>query len=474
MSGIQYLSLNNPPLGGVSLLTLGGEAITAQLGPAQGLSPQSPAVLQGSIFIDPANSTGVASDGNPGSSTLPLKTWAGLLNIWGTAWPVFTLNTTVTFLSSHIDNSDPVIVHALCTKGAIFAIMGTTPTVTTSGVILAGTVAKNRAAGSNALLQTNLGATGTTSQLVQNTTHPSRAWTFAAQGANVFSMSQPFVLNNTAPAATAPAEVDGWVNGDTVNLLSPISINVAVFDCWVIDPNVGFTNTGQLLQCRVLDPLGVGSSPIVLNNVVCSEVDIQRVVTGISSAFNPNTQQIAFVSCILDGGIQIFGAGLSFIGGIGPGAAAVLKNMFGCAGNMDGDHISNGYNIVGAASLALGLVFVNTSNTCTNSNLLLQNVAYGSHVLYGRSATLGQWVLNGESRLFNSSGTFTAAITGPQMTGGIPLNNLTNAVSHTNAAPDVLNGNITTSVANLDAAAGAAGFGGKAIRWAGAQISNEG
>ena len=64
----------------------------------------------------------------------------------------------------------------------------------------------------------------------------------------------------------------------------------------------------------------------------------------------------------------------------------------------------------------------------------------------------------------------TATLEFPSAGFTLNINGATTADSHTGAAPDVLNGGITVNPANIDAAAGAAGFGGEAFVLAGSAL----
>lgn len=79
-------------------------------------------------YIDPANTTGCAADTNTctsatcaGAGTGPCATYAEIVvHRWGTTAPTLAQNTTVSFLSSHSDNSDPVILAPILKNAAIF------------------------------------------------------------------------------------------------------------------------------------------------------------------------------------------------------------------------------------------------------------------------------------------------------------------------------------------------------------------
>lgn len=77
-------------------------------------------------FIDPANSTGAASDSNTCTSvTKPCLTYAGVVQIWGgTTSPRLRQNTTITFLSSQWNDGDPVDVTPYVENGATVTLQG--------------------------------------------------------------------------------------------------------------------------------------------------------------------------------------------------------------------------------------------------------------------------------------------------------------------------------------------------------------
>lgn len=140
--------------------------------------------------------------------------------------PRFQQTTTLEQDASDTDNTDPIYSCGANEKGGSLVIKGGTPTVITSGVVLAGVTAKNRTLGANSPLIATLGATAAVGQMVINTTagKSSRAWVVRSLGANSFELSQPLAPASLATPSAAPAEVDTWANTDTVNLVAPIQV----------------------------------------------------------------------------------------------------------------------------------------------------------------------------------------------------------------------------------------------------------
>jgi hypothetical protein len=462
------MQTSNLPVGQqVALLKTDGTSLLAQVvfGATAGLAPQ-PAALTGTIIIDPQNVSGVASDSNPPTATVAtftgpvFKSWAGLVAQWGTIAPVLNANTTIVFVSSHTDNTDPVVFWPIIGAAATVIIQGAAPTVVTAGVVLAGTTAKNRTAGANSLLITTLGATAAAGQLIENTTHASRAWAYKALGGNSFSITQPLVKTLGVPGTLAPAEVDTWANGDTVNLLTPIAINLVEFTPTLVDAAL---NKALVFQCTILDPLGVGTGECVVGeSVQLQEVRCQRFLCMLASFAS---QEVVNVDSA--GGTQQVGGTNSapfFIGG-----CVRATSVFAAASYpaFDGDIILGGACVFfGGASF--GLVFLDAGAKMNGGILIGQNIAYGAHVIYGSGANTIN--MQGTSHFGLSGSNFTATFTAPGLVTGIQLNGAATGSSITGAG--AINQGITTTPAHLDAAAGAAGFGSNAFNFGGASCSN--
>ncbi|HVM67091.1 MAG TPA: hypothetical protein VMU14_19640, partial [Acidimicrobiales bacterium] len=102
-------SLDAAPPSGFGGIALSNDvaSVYAQL---SALDPgETTSLLQGTLYVDPQNSTGNASAVGPGTLTHPFSTWAALVAAWGGLEAVYTANTTVIFLSNSPSNgSDPV------------------------------------------------------------------------------------------------------------------------------------------------------------------------------------------------------------------------------------------------------------------------------------------------------------------------------------------------------------------------------
>jgi hypothetical protein len=447
---------------------------------ASNVNPLSPAGLQGNIIVDPQNSTLVAtSTGNRTATVNGLtgpvfSTYRNVASAWGTVSPFINAATNLVWASPHLDNTDPVVWLPLVQGSVPISIQGGPPTVVASNVSLANTTAKNRTAGANSFLQENIGASGAVAQLVRNTTTGkiSRSWVYRNVAGTTFIMTQPFVPLSVG-GTFVPAQVNTWGNGDTVDLLNPIAINLVRFSPTFLDWTAGNASKAYVYQCRVLDPSGTPSTEAFYmgGGVRCYEVDVQRRVFGDMSPGTDSLGQI-FANCSMRGQLTMAGTIVVIGGCVSNGGD--LTDLFQTS-IFDGDVIIGSPFGVGQAGLVFdgaplfGLVGSEAGLQAQFGEPQFATSLYGSHVLYGVSGSLQ---IFGSTHAF-FGGTATGAFTSASDIAGIQLNGATNAVSHTNAQPDVLNGNVTTSVSNIDAGAGVNGFGGKAQHYAGASISNE-
>lgn len=427
-------------------------------------------------FVDPQNTSTTASDQNDCvTSATACRTYQEIsVHRWGclgnpSVCPRLRQSTSVTFLSSHTNNSDPVYFTPGIEAAALVSIQGTAPTVVASGVVLAGTTAKSTVAGANSLLITNLGASGAIQLLVENTTalKSSRAWAYKSLGGNSFDMTQPFV-KTTVGGTPFPAEVNTWANTDTVNLLRPVAVNIVEFNPITADTGA-FANQAFLYQLRIFDPTGAGNDTVQIgDNVNLYEVTSDRIV---SSNSNFATASANLVNVYNNGGLMWQTGFLNVIGGCTAAAGVIFNQVITGQPFFDGDYI-NGTAMSLSSGASFGQVFLDSNVALASGQLSVSTIFYSSGVVYGSSGK--NLVLQGSSRLAypSGAGAAVAAFTAPQPIIGILVNGSATAYSVNTGAGAVWNGGISTTPSHLDAAQGAAGFGGKAIGVGGASIAN--
>lgn len=244
-------------------------------------------------WIDPGNSSGCASDNNTGTSatcvtgtnTGPLLTWGNLqVQKWGCrgnpiGCPRLRQNTTITFLSSQSGNTDPIVNLPQLEAGAWEAIVGNLGVAQTlTSTTLASVTAKNRA--TPQLLQAAFSGSAldggsytpavsqTSSQLIVNTTHPSRAWLNAQVSGSTYSVSQPLAAIAAGAYASTATEVDTWANSDAVTIYQPVSLNIVRVQPTVADNNASISTAVYLQTFSQLDPQGAGYDPSYIGSRV--------------------------------------------------------------------------------------------------------------------------------------------------------------------------------------------------------------
>lgn len=445
-----------------------------------GITP-SPAWSTPAWFIDPV----AGNDSNAGTSSAhPLKTWLELIRRYGTYSPTFRTTVTITFLSSQADNSDPVILSPVLANGASLILQGllNASTQVATGV-LAGVVARNQATGQ--LLEADLGASATKGLFLVNATHPGRAFVYTNVAGNVWKLGQSVLAVGALPLASNNlTEVNTFANGDAFTLFRLTGINVVLlFPTYADTDPVSFGNMVYLRNLQINDPAGIAFDPFTTNNYVqLIECLCERTMEEEITAGNVEIPSACLNSYLIGG---YFGGGNGSLVGNGTGTQFSLRQFYACilgdaaesfqlnfAGAVfDFDTIIAGcaFNDVGFMNGVLSTAFLDTGVTLQMSGTPIVGANVLGPVVWGAGTINGM----GSTRIKYPSGV-GAAVATFKNAGGITLNSATTATSHTGAAPDVLNSGITITPAHLDAAAGAAGFGGDAFVLGGASISNGG
>lgn len=408
-------------------------------------------------FVDPQNSSGLASDANDGTTNVtPLLTYAELVNRWGgtdPSFPASLVTLSITFMSAHTDDSDPVVFNATSKGALVPQIKANAGTVVVAGA-LAGVTAKNRTAGANSSLIATLPAGAAVGQMVVNTTRGnSRAWVKKSLGAGSFELSQPFSPQTIPTGQVAPTEVDTWANTDAIQCITPIAVNLVSlsFLSNVLDGPAD--NNLYLYNLTGFDPNGAGNSfgffGIGLAVVECT---LQRFLNTAPQIANGNAFSNFYSNTAFAGGGVFFGGNTTLLGGcsIGPFGLSFLEGEGAIDGDFAFEAAGSGFR---GGTWFLGLVWMGASlNVDGNAYVSFSTQFYASHVVYGRAAvTLN---LKSASYVVMASGTWAAGWTAPTLVTGVTANGGTTAQTHTNASPDVVTSGVTTSVANLDAASG--------------------
>jgi hypothetical protein len=407
-------------------------------------------------FIDPVS----GSDSNSGkTSGSAFKTFRQLLNTWGTNAPVLAQATTITFLSSQPDNTDPVVLRpTLVDPGALFLNGTLLPVSWGSSTLGAVTAASNTAPLGVNLNQAASAAVG---YLLDNTTHPSRCWVDSA-AVNVATITNP-MLKAVIPTAatllpTSGQGVAGTAMTDSFTIKKPVQVYVVDFSPTVAAGPASFNGPqATMSQIWVPDTGGAGASQCTLNdNVWLQECRIDSFVRYQAIALN-NGNPYGMYNCWCSGGGLFIGSQHT------AGAIGTLANFNQWFDScfLDGGILTSGQNNFQSTggqkgSNILGLVYLlgGVTHQVNSGLVIVKSSGYG----FGLKGSFGFNVNPGATLGYKTSAatTFLGTTT-------LKINGDTTAWSVTTAQPSVWNGGITINVANLDAAVGAAGFGGFAV-----------
>lgn len=416
---------------------------------------------QAAWYIDPQNRTGLADDRNDGATpSTPVQTWnGGVANKLGCLDPVLPQFTTFNFMSgSPTDGSDPVIFRPILANksGLKFACTLDSHNLVASGTLGSVTV-KNRTTGQ--VLQADLGASAAVDQIVVNTTvgKSSRAIVQKLVSGTVYQITQPQTISDNWPVSGGdPSPVDTWANGDTFQLYAPDMVDfsdvrpvVAEFDNLLANEFTIFLTLG------VLNPAGSLLGPVYLGDTMAAIHCVFKRRPVISEA--ALARNAIFWGCSLGQGmrggnldIQLAGNAVWIMGGYVGGMQAI-------GAYLDQDVIltSVGSRLLGGQ---LGSVCVDSGAILKIQEEVVLTAGYGGALLWGKGTTDVK-----AGSLFLSGVTAVASLLQPGAGGAITLNGQANAFSATLANPSVVNGAVPLTPAHIDAAAGAAGFGGNAF-----------
>src|SRR5579875_459602 len=414
-------------------------------------------------YLDPANASGCASDANSGTSQTcaggigPLSTYGELsVHRWGclgnaNECPRLRQNTTLTFLSSQSGNSDPIYFRPALENSAM-PIIQCQLTQSAAGTL--GTVTARNISGGTLLKTTFTVTSGAiaANQLIVNSTHTSRAWTYS-NNAGTWSMSQPM-----APYASGTSdpdtEVNTWANGDSFTAYNPTSINLVDAEPVIADFNPStFGNLLFVQQCNVLDPGGVGDDPLFVNQYVSIvESSVQRYVRMQSPT--PSDADTDLANDTLIGGILSAGppsvdsTKASFVtpqhvvAGILGGSGAFASNV--SAGILYSDIIIAPSQVPLTTAGIIGDAYVDTGEVVE---------VFGPQQVQDRYWGPGIVNVIGSGRLYYPSGSGEAALVF-QNTGGLQLNGQTlGCVAKPSSS--TITCNTTVSATNLDTNLGA-------------------
>lgn len=313
-------------------------------------------------YLDPANSTGCASNSNNCTSATCAGAGKGpcvlanevIVHRWGTS-PTLTQNTQFHLLSAETVGQENVVVDLVVAGGVNFGIVGT-PALVAGPFALGAVTPKNRPAGT--LLQAAGFPAGAVGQLVVNSSKGNSHARIYKIAAGVATLSQPLTPLTFADASSFPSsigsEVDTWSAGDLVSVFSVPVFNLKELQVRGGDSTTTFSGGATWVQnVEISDASGaIGDSVFMLRSsdnipfLVDSTVDPycgtdRDVFNGVDQKF--------IVDSVLNGGLALQGGTMA--GGFSAGFGVGLADY----GNLDMDTIvTQTFNGPGSGSLGVG------------------------------------------------------------------------------------------------------------------------
>lgn len=395
-------------------------------------------------WVDPANSTGCASDRNNcvsatcgGAGVGPCLDYSQIVSRWGTDGPRLPQTTTITLLSNQSLGVDPITFSGTLLNGSNLIFTGPLTHLPGPGAGAPTTMVldqtKNRTlpatgAPGGGLLQVTFNAPVTPGVLVENTTagKSSRAFVYSVTGGNVAVMTQP-IASPGAPltAPFTPAEVDTWATGDSVAGVQLVSVNVAAIHAsGGQQSSSAFPLTGamvQLVGLHVLDLSGTpgssGLSPSDTDSaVILSDSWVEPVLQQGTTSFDIQTS-VEVADCYCAGGAFLGVEADFYAGAVPPSAADSLALGPGSA--VDGDAIAGGGLFTLGTPALVATVAIPPGQSAfvdPNGAIYLETLFTGANAMWG-NFTLS--FFGGAGIFLSSSGVptwastlFTSSITG--------------------------------------------------------------
>lgn len=407
-------------------------------------------------YISPAT----GNNANTGLLGSPLATKAEVARRMGTWSPCLNgITVTIHYLDSDTNLNDPSLFAPFCINGSYFIQTSPLPAATFTGTLNVVT-AKNTA--TNTILSSSFnvttGAVAANMMLVNTTRGNSRAFAQRNKGAGVWQISQPltpYVLN-TFPG---PTENNAWATTDNIIGYTLTNVNIPKQDGTTLEFDGAFGNSNLIYQLNIWSSGAIDSfvmraeaQPFVVEcscvrNMACNGAITQAAI----QLQNVAVTGTAFMNSSATNGIFVFGG-------------------YFAAGSITGVSFAN------STILTSGIV-IQQSNSMVSFAIDTGVVAtlYGNVVLpaAGSGRIYGPGTLNVAGQLTFGAGQ-SAVNQLPVAT--LQLNGKTTAYSNVTAGGAGSGGittahNLNLTAANLDAAAGAAGFGGSAYG-AGCAITN--
>ncbi len=414
------------------------------------------AQAQTAWFVDPQNVSGTASDENTGlDATHAILTKAEMMRRWGYTWSpdLDGIIVNVQYLSADTlgDGSghDPGLFTPNLKRGAQLRHFAALPAAGFTGTINVATP-KSRAGNQalNCSFVTTTGAVGAGMLLVNTTRGNSRAFARVNTGGGVWQISQPLApyVAGTFPNAV---EVDTWANGDAIQGFQLLQVDLARIGGALAQFDASFLPGHTVQNIDIADPTGLGAEDPLTIDGACAplivECQCQRAANmqGGSTDDSCNFQNVAWRGLVWG-----TSNALNVIVIEGGYADQDLVITIGAALGADFIVGGPGNSLMGFGTCVN--VYVDTGSSLFAQGLCALGIIYG---LGNLDTSDGTWRYNGPA----------STALPISSSGGLRIGGGTHAYSNATSAGVVAVHQLATiSAAQLDAAAGAAGYGGLA------------
>jgi hypothetical protein len=416
--------------------------------------PQSPpsngSWLLTTVYIDPANVSGAASDANAGtSSALPLLSAAELQRRLGSSAPQNNSVLTIEYISAYANDAaasaDPISLEAIGAGGLIIQGVTNATNEVFSGVI-SGFVARVRGTPGSPghPYEITAYAGAEIGDLIVNTTRGNSVSQVFAIGSGICDLVE--TMTPSSPTGGVGTPVATWANGDSIVVYRLVPVRVVRGAYRITNASSNFIGV-NLYNVHMAAPNGLEQTYLEGDIVGLFQCYGEGYITLTALGFNATiaggvyTGQVQSEGPYSDpqSGSTVF---VSVYGGYVASAVCTALSasqdaLFGASTcRVMGNRSSTGFGVVSGKFLA--------------AEMWLNGPIWGF-----AGTTLD--IINGCE--YTSSGSAAALLLIPN----IELNGQSNGISQTTSAGVITqNGPIALTAAALDAAAGAAGFGGYA------------
>jgi hypothetical protein len=240
-----YPTGTTPPAGAITIAAMNGVWVLASsTRGAPGIPAYNPTwYAAANIYVDPANSTGLASDSNNGTSAItPLLTFDQVIQRYGSFTPRLSITVTLHLLSSQ-PNGAPVVFSPILTGGSSYAILGSLTNVGAAFAAGAVTAKVQTATGNDLKVAGFTPGVHLPGMTVLNTTLGSSAIIDSITGGGVATLTQPLANAGLTTVNASPTFVEdnGWTTGNTLQVCSQPQLDLQVLAPSGGDGNVSFT-----------------------------------------------------------------------------------------------------------------------------------------------------------------------------------------------------------------------------------------